>query len=130
MTEKGLLPFSQAQGVLEVRAARQHGYGKLQRERDWLRRIPTRAPQKLRTACRDPHHRIVAPHMNVAIVRQHPISDYSKPVSCVVIAIGNWLVAQVATGHHQRDRSILLTYIGTAPHPEEVQWRVWYHKRE
>src|SRR6266702_7760281 len=124
MTEKGLLPFSQAEGVLEVRAARQHRYGKLQRERDWLRRIPSRAPQELRIACRGPHDRIIAPHVDVAIVCQHSVSDCSKSAKCVVVTVGDWLVAQVATGHHQRNGSILLKYFGTGAQQEVVQWRV------
>src|SRR5215470_11565694 len=124
MTEKGLLPLSQAEGVLEVRAACQHRYGKLQRERDWLRRIPARTPKALRTACGNLHHRIIAAHVDVAIVHQRSISDCSEPVTCVIIAVGDWLIAQVATGHYQRDRSILFAYIGIATQQEVMQWCV------
>src|SRR5579883_2938384 len=73
-TKKRVFPFAQAEGILEMTATGQQGARYLKGERDRFRGVAARATEKL-LAADDAHHRIIAAHVDLAVMRQHPLSD-------------------------------------------------------
>ena len=54
-----------------------------------------------RVALKDAYNRIVATSADGAIMHQEGICQRSEALAGFVVIYGDWLFAQVATGHHQ-----------------------------
>src|SRR5579884_4540644 len=124
MADECLATLAQAEGVLEMPATGQHGLRQLEGQRDWLRDVATRTPEKLLATGNDTHHRVIAAHMDGAIMREHAIGNRGEPRARIIVLIGYWLIAQVAAGHHQRGWSARRNRPGEAVQQEMVQRRV------
>ena len=81
-----------AEGVFQFRATGQHPPGKAPSGFDRLRRVTARTAQQHRLVAprlKDARHRIVAAHVNLAVVRQEVISNRLQARDGVFIAVGN-----------------------------------------
>ena len=90
-----------AHGVFQFAANRQDRL-RFVFQRDGHGNKPARAAQLLRLARSDAHDGIVAPPQDVAIVNQERIGNAVQALHGLLIIDRDWLLAEVAAGHHQR----------------------------
>ena len=94
-SEDGLPAPHQAEGVLELCSAREHGTVHGRRELNGPRHVSAGASQHDRPARDNACHRVVTPGHDVAIVDQEQIGDAAKALERLLVVFGDRFLGQV-----------------------------------
>src|ERR1019366_4209538 len=105
MTDKCLPPLPQTKRVFKVTTTSKQWHREICGERNRLWSIPPRTTEKLFTTSHNPHHRIIATHMNGTIMREYALCDRCQPSPRIIIPVSNRLITQIAARHHQYGRA-------------------------
>ena len=111
MAHPGALPLGQAEGALELGAARQQrprGSASMQGEarRDIAPRAAQEGGPPRPGHSGHPHDAVVGARLDRAVVHEEEIGDRAQARAGIGIVEGDRLVGHVATGHHQRRAGI------------------------
>ena len=91
-----------AERILELRSARQHGTAERSRERDRAWHVTARAAHHGGSAGKHAYDGVVASGHDLAVVQNEQVGDRAEPRDCLVVAIGDGFLGQIARGHHER----------------------------
>jgi hypothetical protein len=100
-SEPRLVPRNEAEGVLELGAAREHGTPHRADERHRPGHEPACATQHGRAAGDHPRHGVVAAVLDLAVVGQKEIGDAGQALAGLVVPGRHRLLGQVAGGHDE-----------------------------
>ena len=98
--QPGPAPGGQGEGVLQVAADRQHRLGR-ERQVDRHRRVAPGATDRERVAVDDPHHRVVAGHVDRPVVGEPGVRQLREPAERVGVVGDDRLAGHVPARHHQ-----------------------------
>ena len=93
---------SDADGVLQVRAAGENRHRKLERCRNCHRDVAARTANEHLAPTQPPRDRIITTVFDGAIMKEKEIGDRAEASQRFLVAAGNRFVAAIATGHHQQ----------------------------
>jgi hypothetical protein len=102
MGDEGVAALGQAEGVLELGPAGQDVPRERPGQPERLGREPPRASQGQLAPPERPHHRVVGPDVDRAVVDQEPVGDPPEPLQRLVVPVGDRLVGHVPAGQHDR----------------------------
>jgi hypothetical protein len=102
MGDEGMSVLRQAEGVLQLSAARQHRLGHRQREQQRLRGIPARAPDRQHGAVHQTGNRVLRAHVDGPVVHKEQVGDVAEPGTGLGVVVGDRLVGHVAAGEDER----------------------------
>ena len=123
LAENGIVALREAERALQLATERQISSNSIPRSMV-LRRISARAAQHALAAFERADHGIVHTRLDVTVVDQKPVGDAAKSAHASSFAIDDWLLAEVAAGHHQRVNSEACRRIAEQ---QVVQRRVGQH---
>jgi acylphosphatase len=116
--------FQEAERALEFPAKSEQRTGVLETrgQSDRRRCISAGAAEEARLAEHDPHHGIVQPVHDVAIMEEPIIGNGGQKARCFLIVSALWLLREIAAGHDKRPLNV--------PQQQMVQWRIGQHESE
>src|ERR687885_349642 len=102
VAEEDVALLGHAEGVLELAPAGQSVPAEALRypQRRWS--VAPGAPDRVRPLPRNPHHAIVAAHVDGPVVDQEEVGYVPKLLEGFLVQIGYGLIGAVAAGHHER----------------------------
>ena len=102
LAEDRVTALGKAEGVLQFAADGQQFGNGTPPGRASCGGVAARSPQQPLAAFEYPHHRVVRPHIDVAIVGEQRIGDPADALSRLAIVDHDGLFAEIAARHHQR----------------------------
>ena len=120
--DEGVAPPGQAERVLQLGAAGQHGAREPGGDGEGLGHVAAGAAEQHRAAAEAPGHRVVGPDVDGPVVGQERVGDALQRVPGLVVAVDDRLVGDVSAG--QDDRT------GHGGEQQVVQRRVRQHDAE
>ena len=101
LAEKGFPASSKTHGVLELGPGAEDRGDRVSKK-NRQRRVSSCPAHRTRVTPEHTGHRIVAPHVNLAVVKKEVVGNpvQARPGVCIVHY--NWFIALVPAGHHQR----------------------------
>ena len=118
-TDIGGTAADQGEGVLEMWTDGYQWDWRRDRKRERQRCIPAGTAQEYGCAIHEPNHRVIHPREDFPVVQQEDVGNPVQAPARLFIADRDWLVAEVATGHDERNSCSL--------EQELVERCVWQH---
>ena len=93
VTDEGICPTGQAESIFQFASASEDHFnrkGELDREGD----ISSRPPEDIGFCFKDPCDRVVAPHMDLTIVKEEIVSDIAETLKGLIIFVADASVGE------------------------------------
>src|SRR5207342_2028870 len=102
LRDKGVAPPGQAERVLQLGSAGQHGPREPGGDGEGLGDVAAGAAEQHRAAAEAPGHRVVGPDVDGPVVGQERVGDALQRVPGFVVAVDDRLVGDVSAGQNHR----------------------------